>query len=195
MFTHESFREWNPRYKAFCRWSHYGKRRPPAFRGAWWMTGWHWGDVKRFFSRLVTSSAFSPTQDVRFVGQRIYRTQKFRSGQSRIKGVRIDSTTASPPGASFFPAGRFVREREKVKLWRDRSEKLAKQCAMAMANGREDGQRFVGSLGWGREMDTLFGKIYSTTTRQSKGRWTLNYWWCIDSWIKYLEDSYARYYP
>ena len=37
-----------------------------------------------------------------------------------------------------------------MKLWRDRSEKLAKQCAMAMANGREDRQRFVGSLGMGK---------------------------------------------
>ena len=33
---------------------------------------------------------------------------------------------------------RWLRERAKVTAWRDRSEKLAKQCAMAMANGREE---------------------------------------------------------
>jgi len=33
---------------------------------------------------------------------------------------------------------RWLRERAKVNAWRDRSEKLAKQCAMAMANGGEE---------------------------------------------------------
>ena len=48
---------------------------------------------------------------------------------------------------------RWLRERAKVNAWRDRSEKLAKQCAMAMANGREEPGRFVGPDGSWKSME------------------------------------------
>ena len=54
---------------------------------------------------------------------------------------------------------RWLRERAKVNAWRDRSEKLAKQCAMAMANGREEPGKFVGPDGswkWMEVGSTIF---------------------------------------
>eukprot|EP00435_Cladocopium_sp_Y103_P006603 s691_g2.t1 len=66
---------------------------------------------------------------------------------------------------------KWLRGRAKVKAWRDRSEKLAKQCAMAMANGREE--PLWGSLmedmeagnGWNR--DSPFQELVNKF--QSKG--------------------------
>lgn len=123
----------------------------------------------------MSSSAFSPTCRICFFSTIGYYEIKYNGNQSK-GGIPTIFPLTHRGLIGRFPwrnrLRRFVREREKVKLWRDRSEKLAKQCAMAMANGREDRQ----------------GRWLQQSRKKSKGRWRLK-WWCIDSWIKCLEDS------